>query len=287
MGETPRVRVAVVGHTEWIQFVRVPRVPRAGEIMQASAAWEQPGGGGGVAVQQLASLAGSAAFFTALGDDHFGHRAEDELEAKSVRVHAAWREPPHRRAVTFTDDAHERTITLLSPKLTPRGDDRLPWQELDEVDAVYFTARDPGAVREARRARVLVVTARELASVREGGVHVDALIGSATDPAEQYERGALNPAPGVVIRTRGAEGGDWETADGATGTYEAAPLPGPPVDSYGAGDCFAAGFTFALGRGDPLRDALALAARCGAAALTGPGVHVAGAAALRPDEEQS
>jgi ribokinase len=275
MGETLRVRFAVVGHTEWIQFVRVPRVPRAGAILQASAAWEQPGGGGGVAVQQLTSLAGSAAFFTALGDDQFGHRSESELEAKGVRVHAAWREPPHRRAVTFTDDDHERTITLLSPKLTPRGDDPLPWADLDEVDAVYFTAREAGALREARRARVLVVTARELATAKEAGVYIDALIGSADDPAEQYARGALDPLPGVVIGTGGAQGGHWETADGAAGTYEAAPLPGPPVDAYGAGDCFAAGFTYALGRGVPLGDALALAARCGAYALTGPGVHIA------------
>ena len=269
------MRVAVVGHTEWIQFVRVPRVPRAGEIMQASAAWEQPGGGGGVAVQQLASLAGEAAFFTALGDDHFGHRAETELEAKGVRVHAAWRDEPHRRAFTFVDDDHERTITLLSPKLTPRGEDALPWDELDAVDAVYFTARDPGALREARRARVVVVTARELPTASEADVYIDALVGSATDPAEQYVAGALSPAPGVVVRTRGADGGEWEAADGAVGTYASAPLPGPPVDSYGAGDCFAAGLTFSLGRGDALPDALALGARCGAAALAGGGVHVA------------
>ena len=60
---------------------------------------------------------------------------------------------PHRRAVTFVDDAGERTITLLGPKLTPRGDDALPWHELDGVDAVYFTGREAAALREARRAR--------------------------------------------------------------------------------------------------------------------------------------
>lgn len=267
------MRVAVVGHTEWIQFVRVPRVPRAGEIVQASNAWEQPGGGGGVAVQQLASLGGSADFFTALGNDHFGHRAEEELVARNVRVRAAWRDEQHRRGVTFVDDDHERTITLLSPKLTPRGDDPLPWEDLDGVDAVYYTAREAGALREARRARVLVVTTRELSTALEAGVYIDALVGSATDPAEQYAPGSLDPPPGLVVKTGGKDGGEWITADGAVGTYESAPLPGPPVDSYGAGDCFAAGLTFALGHGDALQDALALAARCGAYALTGPGVH--------------
>jgi ribokinase len=273
--ETPNVRVAVVGHVEWIQFARVPRVPQAGDIVQASHAWEQAGGGGGVAVRQLASLAGSAGFFTALGDDQFGRRIEAELSEHGVRVLAARRDGPQRRAFTFVDDGAERTITLLSPKLTPQGDDDLPWNELDDIDAVYFTAREPGALRQARRARVLVATARELPTVLAAGVQLDALVGSAADPAEQYVPGTLDPPPRLVVATAGANGGAWAAIDGTTGTYAAAELPGPPVDAYGAGDCFAAGLTYALGRGDTVQAALAVAARCGAAALTGPGVHVA------------
>jgi ribokinase len=269
------VHVAVVGHVEWIQFVRVPQVPQAGDIVQASAAWEQAGGGGGVAVRQLASLAGAATFFTALGDDACGHRIEAELRDHDIHLLAAWRDERQRRAFTFVDDAHERTITLLSPKLTPRGDDLLPWDELDGVDGVYFTARDPAALRQARRARVLVATARELPTVAAAGVQLDALVGSATDPAERYEPGMVDPPPRLVVVTAGSHGGRWAAADGTTGTYDAAPLPGPQVDAYGAGDCFAAGLTYALARGDAPSDGLALAARCGAAALTGRGVHVA------------
>jgi ribokinase len=41
------MRVAVVGHVEWIEFARVERMPAAGEIVHASDAWEEPGGGGG------------------------------------------------------------------------------------------------------------------------------------------------------------------------------------------------------------------------------------------------
>src|SRR5437763_10298729 len=95
------MRVAVVGHTEWIEFVRIPRVPKAGDITQGSRAWEEPGGGGGVAVQQLASLAGSADFFTALGADEFGRRLEERLRDRGVTVSAARRDEPQRRAVTF------------------------------------------------------------------------------------------------------------------------------------------------------------------------------------------
>ena len=59
------------------------------------------------------------------------------------------------------------------------------------------------------------------------------------------------------------------------GPFRPAPLPGPIVDTYGCGDCFAAGLTFALGRGEALEDAVALAARCGAAVMTGRGPYSA------------
>ena len=269
------MRVAVVGHTEWIEFARIPHVPAAGDITQASRAWEEPGGGGGVAAIQLASLAGSSTFCTALGADEYGRRLERGLSARGVHVLAAWRDEKQRRAVTFVDDRGERTITLFGPKLTPRGRDPLPWDALDGVDAVYFTGREAGAVREARRARTLVATARERPTLREAGVVVDALVSSAVDPSERYEPGTLEPPPRVVVATRGAHGGGWTAVDGSHGTYPPATPPGPVVDTYGAGDCFAAGLTYALGRGDALPDALAEAARCGAYAITGPGVHVA------------
>jgi ribokinase len=45
------------------------------------------------------------------------------------------------------------------------------------------------------------------------------------------------------------------------------------VDAYGAGDSFAAGFTFGLGSGMDVEAALVLAARCGAGNLTGAGPY--------------
>src|SRR5438270_125970 len=60
------VRVAVVGHVEWIEFVRVERVPLQGEIVHALETWEEAAGGGAVAAVQLARLNGSVEFFTAV-----------------------------------------------------------------------------------------------------------------------------------------------------------------------------------------------------------------------------
>ena len=68
------MRVAVVGHVEWVEFARVERVPAAGEIVHATDTLAEPAGGGSVVARQLALLAGGCDFFTALGDDELGRR---------------------------------------------------------------------------------------------------------------------------------------------------------------------------------------------------------------------
>jgi ribokinase len=259
------VRVAVVGHVEWIEFARVAHVPGPGEIVHASERWEEAGGGGAVAAAELARLAGGAALYTALGSDVLGALAREQLEAHGVKVHSAAAGEAQRRAWVFLDQHGERTITVLGDKLRPRGrEPALPWHELAGADAVYFVSGEVDALRAARRARVLVATARELPTLREGGVELDALVGSGDDEGERYRAGDLDPPPKLVVATAGALGG-WAQPGGP---YRAAALPGSVEDAYGCGDCFAAGLTFALGDGLPVDDALAFAARRGAAALT-------------------
>jgi ribokinase len=267
------MRMAVVGHVEWIEFVRVRRVPAAGEIVHADEDWEDPGGGGAVAAVQLAKLAGEAELYTALGDDELGHRAERELAGLGVRVVTAYRPRAQRRGFVHLDAGGERTITVIGDRLGPRAEDPLPWDDLSGVEGVYFTAGDAGAVVEARRARALVATPRGMETLIEAGVELDALVLSENDPGEVYEAGELDPPPRLVVRTAGAAGGEFETVDGRRGRWEATPLPGPPVDTYGCGDSFAAGLTYGLGAGMAAQEALELAARCGAACLTGWGPY--------------
>ncbi len=267
------MRVAVVGHVEWIEFARVERVPAPGEIVHALEVWEEPGGGGAVAAGQMARLAGEAVFFTALGDDALGHRARDALTELGIRVEAAWRHEPQRRGFVFVDDAGERTITVIGDRSGPSGHDPLPWEQLAEMDAVYFTAGDPAAVRATRAARTMVATPRGLETLVEAGVQLDALVASGNDPGERYARGDLRPEPKLVVRTAGAGGGEWGREDGETGRYTASPPTGPIADAYGCGDSFAAGLAVGLGKGMEVGEALKLAARCGAACLTGHGPY--------------
>jgi ribokinase len=116
---------------------------------------------------------------------------------------------------------------------------------------------------------VLVATARELPTLRQGEVELDVLVGSGEDEGEAYQPGDLDPPPRLVVTTAGGLGG-WARPGGP---YRAVPPPGEIVDCYGAGDAFAAGLAYALGSGESQEDAVAFAARCGAAALTGRGAY--------------
>jgi ribokinase len=117
----------------------------------------------------------------------------------------------------------------------------------------------------------MVASARGLETLAAAGVELDALLASAKDPGERYQPGDLDPPPGVIVRTAGSSGGEYETRDGERGRWDATPLPGPISDMYGCGDSFAAGFTYGLGAGMPVQEALELGARCGAACATGRG----------------
>src|SRR5579884_1379618 len=151
------------------------------------------------------------------------------------------------------------TITVLGEKLLPPGP--LP---LKGYDLVFFVSGNVEAARSARSARFVAATARELPTLREAGIALDLLVGSATDAAERYD-GSLRVRH--LAATDGANGG---TLDGEP--YEAAPA-GRVVDTYGAGDSFAAALAFALARGDDAPAAAAFAARAGAAVIGGAGPY--------------
>jgi len=161
----------------------------------------------------------------------------------------------------------------MGERVGPRGNDPLPWSELDGIDGVYFTAGDAQAVRASRAARTLVSTARTIRPLAESGAQIDMLVSSSRDVGERYTPGDIEPPPRLVARTAGAGGGWVEAPDGTRTEWTAAPLPGPPVDAYGAGDSFAAGLTYGLAVSGSPEDALAIGARCGAACVTGRGPY--------------
>ncbi len=267
------LRTAVVGHVEWVQFLRVSKLPRAGDIIHSLDHWEEAAGGGPAAAVQLLKLSGNSRFFTALGDDDLGWAASERLAEVGLDVHSCARaNEDTRRAVTFVDEHGERTITVIGERLHARGEDPLPWEALNETDACYFTAGDDDALRAARGSRILVATARVSKVLAQAALPLDAVVASAVDPSEAYRHGDIEPIPDLVVLTEGDRGGSYSVGGGEWVRYEPA-VAGSVVDRYGAGDSFAGGLAFGLAAGLGPAEAIALAARCGAAVVTGRGPY--------------
>ena len=208
------MRCAVVGHVEWVEFARVPQhAARRARSCTRPTIWREPAGGGAVVARQLALLAGRCELFTALGAGRarpLGRSAGSPSSASTCTCSGA---ATTRRAWTHVDEDGERTITVLGDKLLPR---RPAAACMGTTSSSSSRATPKRCVRRARRA-FLAATARELPTLREAGVPLDLLVGSANDPAEQLRR--RRSTARTVVLTDGARGG---TVNG---------VPYPPVDA--------------------------------------------------------
>jgi ribokinase len=263
------VRLAVVGHIEWVEFIPVGRLPDPGQVVHADGVFARAAGGGGVVASVFAELGAQVDFYTALGNDAYGRSAAEQLRERGVEMHIAWREQPTRRAFTLLDAIGERTIVTIGDRLDPLAADDLGWDQLDGVAGVYLTAGDHEALLAARKANVLVASPRARHALSGDGPSLDGLVFSASDRDEAHWAERARDRARLMVVSEGAAGGRWWGE--AEGRWEAAEPPGPPVDSYGCGDSFAAGLTFGLASGMSIEEAAALGARCGARCLTRAG----------------
>ncbi len=266
------LKLAVVGHVEWVEFLQVNRLPDPGEISHAISFKETAAGGGGVAAVQMQKLTNSTVhFFTSLGNDREGIESYKILKRLGIELHVAWREKPTRRGISFVDKEGERTITVIGERLQPTAKDSLPWDILKEVDGVFITATDSEGLKLCRSARKVVATPRvKLETLIDAKIELDALIGSAFDSAEQIPKNALSPRPKIKISTEGSLGGDITPGR----RYEATKLNTPIIDSYGCGDSFAAGVTAGLAANWEIMKAVNLGSNCGAKCATVFGPYI-------------
>jgi ribokinase len=258
-------RIAVVGHIEWVDFISLARLPGEGQIAHAEGAITRAAGGGGVAAAVLADQGAEVDFFCALGRDADGEAAAAQLTERGVNLQVAWREQPTRRAITLLTGAGERTILTIGERLEPHADDALDWDRLRGASGAYFTAGDRRALREARQAKVLVASPRGRVALEDGETTIDALVFSALDLDERTWAERLAERAALLVATEGSAGGRWWGS--SQGSWQAATPPGPPRDSYGCGDSFAAGFTLGLAKGATVQEAATLGARLGAECL--------------------
>jgi ribokinase len=261
------VRLAVVGHVEWVDFIPVQRMPRPGEVLHAEGSFARAAGGGGVVAVVLAEMGAQVDFFCALGRDAHGQAAAEQLQERGVNLHVAWREDAAtRRALTLLEDQGERSIVTVGERLDPRGEDELEWERLREAQSVYVTAGDRAALVKARQAGNVVASPRARHALEGDGPMIDAIVFSAHDSDESAWARRLAHRARLMVATDGVNGGRWWGE--SEGRWDAAPAPGEAKDAYGCGDSFAAGFTYALGHGASVAEAARCGAERGALALT-------------------
>lgn len=268
-------------------FYRLPHLPRPGETLAAAGYLRALGGKG--ANQSVAALRAGARVV------HMGAvGADDEwtlfqLEVLGLDTGAILRLPvPTGQAVVATDPGGENQIIILSS-----ANRALPLAVLDPLagarpgDTLILqneTALQPIAAARARAAGLRVMYSAapfELAALQAVLPHATHLL------MNEGEAQALAAATGTalaelpveaVIVTRGAAGADWVSANG---TLHMPAFPATPVDTTGAGDCFAGSLAARLDLGDPPETALRYAAAAAAIQVTRPG-----AAPAMPDAHE-
>jgi ribokinase len=264
------MRIAVIGHVEHVTLGRAEAPFGPGDIVHLAGTRFLAAGGGGIAFAQMCKSDAEVHFFTAVGDDAGGRAVLARISSAGphVQVHAAERAGEHPRVVVIVGADGRRSIIVTRPPLQPAASDPLPWSTLGTCDAVYFTGADPESVRLARRAPLLVVTARRIEALRAAGVAPDVIVGSASDPRENAPFGAYEPPPGALVLTDGPRPVRILRKD-REARVDAPPAPAIIQGDYGAGDSFAASLTYYLARGLVVEEACRRAGPHGAAVLAG------------------
>ncbi len=238
------LNLAVVGHVEWINFLKVDQLPKPGVISHSEKSLEYPAGGGSIIAKTLSELTlNQIHFFTALGNDDYGVRCFKILSNMGIKLHVAWRDKPTRRGFSMIDSQGERAITVIGERLAPNYRDNLDWDILKKMDGIFITASDSEIFKMARSASILCTTPRVgINTINKSNVSLDGLIGSNLDPGEEFSFSELLVKPKYTIKTEGEKGGIIFPG----GRYEALKNKGRMVDSYGCGDSFAAGILYGM-----------------------------------------
>ncbi|WP_269606323.1 PfkB family carbohydrate kinase [Prochlorococcus marinus] len=263
----PKLKLAVIGHVEWVSFLKVDQLPLAGEISHAKDSFEEAAGGAAVAAVQMARLInGPVDLITSLGNDNYGEKCYERLTKIGLNLKVAWREKPTRKGISLISKDGERAITVIGERLQPIASDNLPWGDMQNYDGIFVTATDEEGIRLAREAKFLSATPRTgEQTLKNSKVKINALIGSALDPGEKINLEELEPKPDIYISTKGKLGG---TIFPENIKYKSIKPSSKEIDTYGCGDCFAGAVTAALSAKLNLEQAINIGAYCGAECST-------------------
>jgi len=205
----PKLKLAVIGHVEWVTFLKVDQLPLAGQISHAKDCFEEAAGGAAVAAVQMARLINNPVdLITSLGKDNYGEKCYERLTKLGLNLKVAWREKPTRKGISWISKDGERAITVIGERLQPIASDDLPWNDMKNYDGIFITATDKEGIRLASKARFVAATPRTgQATLKNSKAKINALIGSGLDPGEEINYEELVPKPDIYIATEGKLGG--------------------------------------------------------------------------------
>jgi ribokinase len=271
------VTVWCLGSINIDHVYRLAHLPRPGETLAALSYARFLGGKG--ANQSVAALRAGArvVHLGAVGAD--GDWALGQMGALGLDLGAVLRVAGDTGHAVVATDAGGENLILLHP-----GANRaMPRTVLDPLGAARMgdtlliqneTAWQVEGAARARAAGLRVMYSAapfDLRALRAVLPHATHLL------MNQVEADALAQATGTgladlpvqaVVVTRGAQGADWVAADGVR---HVPAVPVTPVDTTGAGDCFAGSLAARLDLGDVPDEALRYAAAAAAIQVTRPG----------------
>jgi len=271
-------RVVCAGHVNWDVTLHVDRLPDPDGEARIEHQHQSGGGSASNVAVALAGLDDPPLLLGSVGDDEHGWLARQELATAGIETRLVEAAGPTATKYLIVDEEGELMVFGNDGANEAYSADDLPGTALAEADRLHLTGQAPEtatALAEAATARGLAVSfdpGRRFADRDYAATlrRTDLLFCNEREAAVAEERGLLDAVPRVVV-TRGTDGAACRTDDG-TVTHPGFAVD--PVDTAGAGDAFTAGVLAALGRGDDLRDALAVGNACGALAVRTPGARV-------------
>lgn len=279
--------------TEYLAFsgvtvdlaVRVPHVPQAGERIGLLPIGEYAGGMAGNAASAFARLGGAAGVVSTVGHDARGRMAVDDLRARGVATE--WIrsvDEPTLWTIALLTAEGDRTLLEFPAPAPDAKYEQFRSEALDGVRFIHVGASEGASalpvMEEARRRGTTV--ALDLESL---GVEITAapeLLAAAdivfvnARAAQAFGADALTAVerlhdlgPSTILATGGAAGCTLRAQDGRISRIP--PHPVTPVDTTGAGDCFAGAFAFGRTRGWPDEESAQLANLMAALSTTAMG----------------
>ncbi|MBB3179677.1 ribokinase [Variovorax sp. Sphag1AA] len=285
--------IAVFGSLNMDLVVRVPRVPDAGETLQAHSFMTNPGGKGANQAVACARQGARVAMVGRVGEDAFGLALRTSLEADAIETrHVATAPDSTGVALIMVDDSAQNRISLIPGANAFASDEdiarlqddlrsaRLLLLQLEvPMDAVLDAATlahskgctvvlNPAPAQPLPDAMwglldMLVLNETEAALLC--GFAIDDITSAARAAEALHRRG-----PPRVILTMGSEG---VVACDATGCRHFAALKVNAVDTTAAGDTFIGALCAALARGESMDVGIALGIQAAALCVTRAGAQ--------------